>query len=60
MSKRDAAWNRCDACGRYIPLDDFANGRATRRMLAADSQFTSEEWENQCSRCRERNAALSQ
>lgn len=40
-------WNRCDACGRFIPLDDFPD-KATRRLLTPDSDRSREEWETLC------------
>ncbi len=40
-------WNRCDVCGRLIPLGDFGNG-ASRHMLTPDSDRSREEWETLC------------
>lgn len=46
MSER--AWNRCDHCGRFIPLADFESGAASRRLVTPDSEFTAEEYETLC------------
>jgi hypothetical protein len=40
-------WNRCDVCGRFIPLDDFPD-RAVRALITPDSEFSREEWETLC------------
>jgi hypothetical protein len=44
--KRDP-WNRCDACGKFIAMDDFDKG-AVRHMVMPDSDRSSEEWETLC------------
>ena len=41
-------WNRCDACGKYIPMLDFSSGIAMREMITPDSEFTKEEFETLC------------
>ena len=41
-------WNRCDVCGQYIPIDDFASGKASRALFTPDSEFTTEEYETLC------------
>jgi hypothetical protein len=41
-------WNRCDECGRFIPLRDFADDKATRRLIAPESLYTHETWETLC------------
>ncbi len=51
--KRGDAWNRCDDCGRFIPMRDFDAGAATRRLTSEDTAFSSEEYETLC-----RNHAL--
>lgn len=46
--KRDP-WNRCDVCGRFIPLDNFReHGGAVRKLLTPDSDRSVEEWETLC------------
>lgn len=45
--RRYEAWNRCDVCGRFIPLADFGNG-AVRYCVTPDSEFTRETWETLC------------
>jgi hypothetical protein len=42
------AWNRCEVCGRFIPLDDIAGGFALRRLLEPDSNLGVEKWETLC------------
>ncbi len=44
----DPHWNRCDICGRYIPLTDLDSGKANRRMVTPDTAFTSESYETLC------------
>jgi hypothetical protein len=46
-NKRDQ-WNRCDECGKFIPYDDFYNGRAVRIMKTPDSELTVETYETLC------------
>jgi hypothetical protein len=42
-------WNRCDECGRFIALKAFApDGKAARRLIYPDSEFTVETWETLC------------
>lgn len=41
-------WNRCNACGKYISMRDFASGAAMRKMITPDSEFTKEEFETLC------------
>ena len=43
-----ADWNRCDECGRFIPLNDFATGNATHKLLEPDSDLGNEKWETLC------------
>ena len=42
------AWNRCDECGRFIPLADFDSGAAQRHLLTPDSDRSREEFETLC------------
>jgi hypothetical protein len=30
-------WNRCDVCGRFIPMSDFESGDAHRYLEAPDA-----------------------
>lgn len=41
-------WNRCDVCGKFISLNDFAEGLAKRRLVEPDSYLTIETWETLC------------
>ena len=47
MTRRDV-WNRCDECGRFIPLQDFADGEASRELVTPDSLVTRETFETLC------------
>jgi hypothetical protein len=47
--KRDP-WNRYDDCGRFIPMNHFDLGFATRVMVTPDTAFTSETYETLCCR----------
>lgn len=38
---------KCDACGRFIAIDDFDKG-AERYLATPDSEFTSEEYVTLC------------
>ncbi len=44
----DPHWNRCDICGRFISLEDFDSGKANRRMVTPDTDFTCEDYETLC------------
>ncbi len=46
MTERDP-WNKCDVCGKFIPLDDFGKG-AVRSLVYPDSELTRETWETLC------------
>lgn len=41
-------WNRCDECGRFIPLDDFVSGKAIHRLLEPSSDLGVERFETLC------------
>lgn len=47
---REAPWNRCDVCGRFILLADFMrkDRPAIRRLLTPDSEFSRETFETLC------------
>lgn len=45
--KRDL-WNRCDVCGRFVGMSDFASGAAARWMETPDSDFSVETWATRC------------
>ena len=42
-------WNRCDICGKFIAMQSFDDGKAIRRMITPDSEYTGEEYETLCS-----------
>lgn len=44
--KRDP-WNRCEVCGRFIPLDDFPD-KASHTLIYPDSYHRPETWETLC------------
>jgi hypothetical protein len=41
-------WDRCDQCGRFIPLEDFTTGRALRVLVTPDAYGAVETWETLC------------
>lgn len=41
-------WNKCDICGKFISMKDFDSGKATRKMLFPDSDYSCEEYETLC------------
>ena len=45
--KRDA-WNRCDECGKFIPYEDFADGKASHKIVTPESLKTRETFETLC------------
>ena len=46
-------WNRCDICGEFIAMKQFDIGKAIRRMLTPDSEYTGEEYETLCPKHRD-------
>ena len=48
---KNKPWHKCDWCGKFIPLDDFYAGHATRVMLSPDTAFTAETYQNKCKAC---------
>lgn len=48
---KDDPWNRCDYCGQFIPMEDFADQSALRHMMTPDSCFTAETWRTLCAKC---------
>lgn len=49
-------WSRCEDCGQFIGLDEFDNGRAVRKVVYPDSEYTQETYETyhvQCAHRRE-------
>lgn len=40
-------WNRCEVCGRFIPLDDFPD-KATHTLINPDAYGCEETWETLC------------
>jgi hypothetical protein len=47
----ERVWNRCDWCGRFIGMSDFGDGKAVRRMVSEDTEFSSEEYQTKCAAC---------
>ncbi len=42
-------WNRCDVCGKFIPLADFPpDGPAVRELLTPDAEGFRETWQTLC------------
>lgn len=56
--KRDY-WNRCDQCGRFIPLTDFYEEGATHKMLEPSSDLGNETWETLCKDHSEQNLLIT-
>ena len=44
----NATWNKCDVCGKFISMEDFSTGKATRTMVTPDSEFSTEDYETLC------------
>ena len=44
-------WNRCDYCGRFIGLKEFADNIAQRYLLTPDTAFTAETYETYHVKC---------
>lgn len=53
-------WNRCDVCGRFIALADFASARARRALIYPDSEYSRETWETLCAEHAARKSMLFQ
>jgi hypothetical protein len=47
------SWNRCDVCGRFIPIKDFIEEKAVRKLITPDSHRSEEEWETLCPKHRD-------
>lgn len=46
---------KCDDCGKFVKLDDIAEGKAVHNLYTPDSDLTREIWESYCARCIEKN-----
>ena len=44
----NATWNKCDVCGKFISMEDFSTGKATRTMVTPNSELSSEDYETLC------------
>ena len=44
----NATWNKCDVCGKFISMEDFSTGKATRTMVTPNSELSSEDYETHC------------
>ncbi len=44
-------WNKCDICGKLIPLKDFETNKAVRNLIYPDSHRSAEEWETYHMEC---------
>jgi hypothetical protein len=52
--KRDI-WNKCNLCGRFISIEDFSKGAATREFSQGwdwANEDVTEIYENTCSECK--------
>lgn len=43
----------CDICGKFISPKDLEAGRAIIRLVAVDSDYSIEEYETVCTKCRQ-------
>lgn len=48
---KDKNWNRCMFCGKFINIDDFNNGKATRTCVSVDTEYSTEEYETYHNKC---------
>jgi hypothetical protein len=46
-------WNKCDICAKFISIEDFDNGKATRKLASCDSECSSEDYETLHKECEE-------
>jgi hypothetical protein len=46
---------KCTWCGRFISYEDLRSGKATHFMVTPDSDYSCEEWESNCKKCREKD-----
>ena len=44
----------CDVCARFISYADLEAGRATRKLVSPDSEYSFEQYETLCAKCREK------
>lgn len=51
-SEPDKHWNRCDYCGRFIGLKEFANHTAETFLVTPDTEFTAETYETFHIKCK--------
>ena len=51
-------WNRCDDCGRFIPMDDFSERKAIHRLVEPESVFGTETWETLCRKCLDKSESI--
>lgn len=53
MSNIDC-WNRCTICGKFIPINDFYNGKASREITQSYdwvNEDVREDFINLCKKC---------
>lgn len=43
----------CDYCGRFVKMDDLADGKAYHFLCTPDSDLTKETYESQCRKCKD-------
>jgi hypothetical protein len=46
-------WNKCDYCGKFISIEDFDTGKASRKFTP-DSHYSVESFENKCFKCKKK------
>jgi hypothetical protein len=43
---------KCSSCGKFISYNDFINGSASMKMITPDSEYSIEEFEYLCIKCK--------
>jgi hypothetical protein len=46
---------KCDFCGRFITTEDLQNNKASHSLIVPDSNFSIEEWETTCKKCKHKD-----
>ena len=51
MKNYEQSRNTCDICGKFISIEDFDNGKASRKLVSCDSEYSSEDYETMHTEC---------
>ncbi len=49
---------KCDECGRFISLKDIESGKARHNIVTVDTEFSIEEYETLCFKCKTWDEAI--